>query len=349
MFQPLETTTPSLTTRREQPVRICVTPVKNEAWILDRFIQCNSTWADYIILADQGSTDDTRKIAARYNNVILVENPDPTYSEESRQKLLLKHAREIPGPRFILALDADEILSANWMDSPEWESVLQAPPGTIIRMQWVNIWPDFRHGWIHPKRIPFGFIDDGSPHTGSPIHSPRVPLPPEAPSLSLNDIKVLHLQYTNWERMKSKQRWYQCWERIHYPQKRPITLYRQYHEMDAAILKHRTPLQPEWLQGYLAQGIDMTSVQEAPYYHWDVEILQWLARYGADYFRKVDIWDVDWHALAHLLHMDIPAERLRDPRTMFEKMVFLWLKQTQPDASLISVRLKQQLLALFGW
>ena len=34
---------------------ICLTPVKNEGWILERFLKCTSLWADYIIIADQSS------------------------------------------------------------------------------------------------------------------------------------------------------------------------------------------------------------------------------------------------------------------------------------------------------
>ncbi len=47
----------------EKPLLICLTPIKNEAWILDRFLKCASLWADYIIIADQQSTDSSIEIA----------------------------------------------------------------------------------------------------------------------------------------------------------------------------------------------------------------------------------------------------------------------------------------------
>ena len=56
------------------PKIICLTPVLNEAWILDRFIRCASLWADHIIIADQGSTDGSREIAQRYDKVIFIDN-----------------------------------------------------------------------------------------------------------------------------------------------------------------------------------------------------------------------------------------------------------------------------------
>jgi len=81
-----------------KPTVICLTPIKNESWILDRFIQCASLWADHIIIADQQSTDESRVIAGRYSKVTLIENSSATYSEKERQQLLLEAARKIPGP-----------------------------------------------------------------------------------------------------------------------------------------------------------------------------------------------------------------------------------------------------------
>ncbi len=46
----------------DKPVLICLTPIRNEAWILERFLQCASLWADYIIIGDQNSDDGSREI-----------------------------------------------------------------------------------------------------------------------------------------------------------------------------------------------------------------------------------------------------------------------------------------------
>jgi glycosyltransferase involved in cell wall biosynthesis len=48
-----------------KPTIICLTPVKNEAWLLDRFLQATSLWADFIIIADQMSTDGSQEIAKK--------------------------------------------------------------------------------------------------------------------------------------------------------------------------------------------------------------------------------------------------------------------------------------------
>ena len=49
------------------PLMIVMTPVRNEAWVLPAFLESTSRWADYIIIADQMSTDGSREIARACN------------------------------------------------------------------------------------------------------------------------------------------------------------------------------------------------------------------------------------------------------------------------------------------
>ena len=100
-----------------KPIIICLTPVKNEAWILERFLRCASLWADHIIVADQASEDGSREIAQRFEKVTLIRNESSDYSEAARQRLLIAQPhREIAGPRLLVALDADDCLTANYID-----------------------------------------------------------------------------------------------------------------------------------------------------------------------------------------------------------------------------------------
>lgn len=328
---------------------ICLTPIKDEAWILDRFLTCASLWADHIIVADQGSVDGSREIVQRYPKAILLENTAPAYDEGARQKLLLEAARRIPssGHRILIALDADEILTANWNHCGEWESVRTAVPGTVITFNWVNLRPDLQTCWVPSDELPLGFVDDGSEHFGSTIHSRRVPSPVGAPTLNLRALKVLHYQYTDWARMASKQRWYQCWERINHPHRRAANVYRQYHHMLEVGSKQILLIQPEWLRGYEQAGIDVTSVRRDGTYRWDREILDLLRRYGAATFRRVDIWDVDWASISKSLGRH--DEAITDPRSVIDLMVLAWLKATQSGHTRLHVRLCQWLLRLVGW
>src|SRR3989304_9881587 len=115
----------------KRPKIICLTPVKNEAWILDNFIKCASLWADHIIIADQDSTDDSRKIANKYSNVKLINNPyKGEYNEREVRQVLIEEARKLKGPRVLISLDADEVLSPDFMNSGEWQKVIFSKPGT---------------------------------------------------------------------------------------------------------------------------------------------------------------------------------------------------------------------------
>jgi hypothetical protein len=84
---------------------ICLTPVKCEARILDRFLRCTSLWADVILIADQGSDDGSREIAAHHPKVQLLPYGGADLDEHARTQQLLAAARRVPGPRVLVALD----------------------------------------------------------------------------------------------------------------------------------------------------------------------------------------------------------------------------------------------------
>jgi hypothetical protein len=110
--------------------------------------------------------------------VHLLDNAGTAYDEAQRQALLIEGARRlVPGRRLLIALDADEMLSANWRSSPEWRAVCHAPRHECL-VRWINLRPDLRSCWLTGVHRPFGFLDDGaSRHQGTQIHSARVPPP----------------------------------------------------------------------------------------------------------------------------------------------------------------------------
>ena len=125
-----------------------MTPVRNEAWILNLFLKSTSLWADYIIIADQMSTDGSREIALKYPKVILIDNNSNEYQEADRQKILIDRAREIKGDKILFALDADEVLSANFLQTNDWKRILESNPGDVFLLQWAQICSNFKEYWI---------------------------------------------------------------------------------------------------------------------------------------------------------------------------------------------------------
>lgn len=333
-----------------RPTLICVCPVRNEAWIIKRFVETAALWADHIIIADQGSTDATRGIAASHPKVRIIDNQGVGWDERTRQDLLLRAARELPAPRIIFALDADEVLSANFASSPEWATMLAAPPGTEIYMERGDLYPFCQDIGVFHSPWQFGFSDNGRAHAGIFIHGPRLPHDPHGPKLFLGDIKVLHYQYTDWARMKSKHRRYEVIETVHDPRRSPISIYRQYHHMDS-VNPWRGPIPLEWFSRYVAAGIDMTSANIEGKYGTDREVLEHMEKHGARRFSRQAIWDVDWVALAKV-HGFARPERFADPRTNFEKRVHTWLADSQAPDQIFRLKnriISKYLRSFLGW
>lgn len=325
---------------------VCITPVLNEAWILDRFLRCAAAWADHIVIGDQGSTDGSREIARAHPKVTLVENDMTTYDEGAFRRVLVDAAQRIPGRKVIVALDADEALTANSWRSPEWETLRAATPGTVGYVRLVNVYDGVERCWIPDWDYPFVFVDDGTPYVGDAIHTWRIPSPRLAPRLKLNDVKVMHFATVDWERMKSRQRWYQCFEALNPRGERPAVMYRRYHHMDAP--EGVRPVDPAWIEGYLERGIDITSVRREPRYRWDADVLRLFAEHGGAPFRRVDVWTPDWPARARDWDMD-PATVPTDPRSWIDRMAFAWLARTQGRAGRPWVRAVDRLLRVVGW
>jgi hypothetical protein len=332
------------------PQLVCLTPVKNEAPTLGRFLDAASTWADLIVVADQMSIDGSREIVEAHPKAVLVLNESEEYNEAARQRLLVEEGRRLTsGSRIFIALDADEALTANATEQPEWAEMLAAAPGTVLWMQWVNILPDEPRAWIPPVPKAFGFVDDGSPHQGARIHTPRLPTPPGAPALRMDAVKVLHLQHLDSERMDSKQRWYQMWERLEEPDRRLIQIYRRYHHMDAIDLKDRHPLPEPWLAAYKSRGIDLLEISPAAAHYWDEQVMDLIEKHGVEPFRRLDLWSVDWQSRADALGRPLPEGLRSNPRSQAEKAVFAWLARTQHRAAEPRTRWVQRALRLFGW
>lgn len=324
-----------------EPTVICMTAVKNEAWILERFLKCASLWADHIVVADQGSTDGTREIARGFEKVRLVENPSEEFNEPERQALLIEEARRIPGPRVLMTLDADEVLSADVLESEAWERALRSPPGTVLEFSRIDLWRSPSRyffdtvedtGWWQA----FGFVDDGKEYVGRKMHAERVPQGKDAPRVRLEGVVVLHYQFCDPARTASKHRWYRCYERLEFSERPARKIHRIYDWMDRV----ETPIRPspeEWLEGYRTQGIDMNTIEESDIFWWDWEVLRMFARHGTEPFRGLDVWDPDWEAirrrgLAEGVE-DLPDAPVRDPRGLRHRLG-LWLMRARPPAFL---------------
>jgi hypothetical protein len=313
---------------------ICLTPIKNEAWILDRFLLSASIWADYIIIADQNSSDASREIAKRYPKVILINNSSLNFNEPERQKMLIEEARKISGPKILITLDADEIFTPNCGWSEDWQKMLESPPGTVFKFFWENLCAGMKEKWTTGP-FAWGFMDDNKTmHSGNKIHSPRIPLPENYHSLILKDLKVMHLQYTNQERMQSKHRWYQCYEKIQFPQKNPVEIFRKYHHMYGIPKKDLRPIPTSWVNDYKKKGIHLDVREKEKIFYWDKKIQEYFSEYDTGLFRKLNIWNV------HYLNF-------KNPQNILDKIALFYLSTTQKFSKNIIIVILDKILAKF--
>jgi glycosyltransferase involved in cell wall biosynthesis len=329
-----------------KPKIICLTPVKNEAWILDKFLKSTSLWADHIIISDQGSTDGSLEIAKRFPKVILLKNESlANFNEYLMRKPLFDEARKIDGNKILISLDADEFFTPNCQETIEWETLLSAKSGTMLIFPWINICPNFESYWLATTPGNFGYIDDGIEFTTGTIHTPRSPKPIDHDAVIFNQIKVLHFQYTDWARMKSKQRWYQCFELIN-KVNTPVDICRRYHHMDAIPETDKKPIPREWIHGYADKGIDITSVYKQSLLYWEKQVLDYMSQYGIRYFSHLNIWDVNWVGIAKKWDYPYP-ESYKDPRNKLEKLANRWLIKTQTKGNSFWIIQCGKILKLF--
>lgn len=335
-----------------RPVVACLVPVWNEAWILERFLEQASRWADRIVVADQGSTDGSFEIARRHPKVMLADDVSPTGGDDdaldvfrahrrARQQLL-HAARELPSPRVLVALDADEALTADAWTTAEWSDAVAAPPGTAIRMPWINLLPGCRRAWVPREPIAFGLVDADDGEVGDLLPAQRLPIRSGAPTLDLGTVGVLHFQYLDQPRMRAKQRWYQCLERVEYPDKRPAEIYRQYHHMDAWPSDEMHPVDPASIGDVAPVVVDGGGSID----QWHRRVLELMRDHRPDAFRRVDIWDVDWESEARRLRVD--AEAVPSPSAL-DRLVLRYLRYAQPRRRSPAVRGVSRALRALGW
>jgi hypothetical protein len=175
-----------------------------------------------------------------------------------------------------------------------------------------------------------------------------VPRPDGAPIIEMQEVVVLHFQYVAWERMASKQRWYQAWEHLNHPQQGALQIFRGYNHMYGSWgADEIQPLRPEWLEGYDRAGIDYRSLKVEPVTWWDKEIFKMLDEFGPEHFRKVAIWEKNWDAVGQAL--GARNHKFGDPRSFFERIAHRLLRITQRNRASWGTRAFERMLRQAGW
>lgn len=312
-----------------------MTPVRNEAWVLNAFLKATYLWADYIIIADQMSTDGSREIAMQYEKVILIDNENPEFNEAERQKMLVDRARQIDGDKILFGLDADEIFAANFRETDDWQKILNSVPGDVFWFKWAEIHPN-KSEYHESTYFPWMFHDDGIEPHGNYVrnmHSMRIPYPiDEKQMYYVDDFRVLHLAHLNRLRCNSKARFYTFvdWENN---KRTSIGLSRIYR---GARVKNRLKLLDSMIYRScnfafdLFNEVDTTSSK----FYFDQYIIDRLCRYEMKKLSRLDIWDFE------LLN----DYNLKDPRNILDKLLHSYLRNTKGISNMLVIRALDKVL-----
>ena len=321
------------------PLLICLTATRNYGWVTKAFLKANSQWADYIIIVDQMSTDGTREMCAEYDNVIVIENEDLTYSETVRSMLALNRAREIDGDKILVYLAIDEVLPANWMTTEDGQKILQSQPGDMFLLNWANLLPDKKHYKATFKdnyyRI---FHDDGVSeydNQGRDMHTHCLPWRDGGRETIVKDFPILHFGYYNTEFQTVKQ-WY-YYQMVDYDknQRSIITLSRFYRkDIDNRYEKGDYDNVPEWFWN----DFDIFSLVDLTYVplFWD-EMKRFISEKGISHYAKLNIWDEKF----------LGAMRLNDPRNFLQKLLHAYLNTTSNSGNNVIIRAIDKVLKKF--
>lgn len=330
------------------PIHIVMTPTRNEAWVISAFLESTSRWADYIIFADQMSTDGTRDIILDFSKkhtsrtgraeIVMIDNTNPDFNEAERQSMLVAKAREVAAGRDTLlwGLDADEILAANTFRTEDWRHIIESKPGDVFWFKWAEICPNQKEYWLSPTvYYPWLFHDDGKEPHGNYVrnmHSMRIPYPIEEKQMFyIDDFRILHLAYLNPYRVASKRRFYQFvdWEMNH---RSPIKLSRSYTQ--TKIKEQIEILSADMLYSdFDIFRLTDTKVQKC---YMDEYIVVRLGAHDKREMRKLDIWDKDFTT----------AYGLSDYRLLIDKIIHFWLHITSTHYGNVMVQMIDKTISL---
>lgn len=284
---------------------VALIPARNEEALIGFCVRAAAQFVDAIVFLDDHSEDRTveivRSLAAECRVERILTKDRWVRDEPGDRRRLLQAGREIGGTHF-LSLDADEALTANGLEGGRMRSLLLGlAPGDALEMILICLWRGLgayrldRSVWSWNYKL-VAFADDGASTFDSGfIHTARAPatLQGQRHRLEGYDMGLLHFQFVNWENLKVKQAWYRCLERIRDPAKPTAAINELYAPSTDERELGLRPAPSSWYAGY--PFLD-PSIFQVPDGWRKRQVRGWFEQYGREFFRDLQIWDVDWYA-----------------------------------------------------
>lgn len=328
------------------PKIIVYIPVKNDAWFVREAICHAVVWADHVIVADENSFDGSieiyKELESKFDNLNVIYNrPKFNFTTAEPRNYMLEAVRNFDGCNIIFEMHADEIMSAEILDSDIKNRLRdELKIGSALMLPWLTLWKDpllYRVDnsvWGNNKCW-FAFRDDRNAEFVSPyFHGPRAPDSFLKNRVDADYLRVLHYQFVNISMERSKQALYQVFERNHYPDKNIEYINKIYacafDERNIVLKK----LDDAYIKPWLELGIAIDKTYQINQYNWrDTEVLKNFEKYGVEKYKSLNIWYINWdvkRCLGKELGIDgISEQQICDPRSIGDKMAHSFLMKTQ--------------------
>lgn len=319
--------------KKEKPLLIVLTPVYNEAWILRAFLKATSLWADYIIIADQMSTDGSREfyeqfleeehinLHGRKSKLIVIDNPRKEMHQAATRRLLFEEAKKIDGDKILFTLDADEFLSGDFPSTAGWNTILNSKPGDVFLFKWMNLLADMYRYYFWIPYYWAAHLDDDLLKGEFPdrfIHEWRLPWPKQVNhEYTIEDICFIHFARVNVDRQRNKERFYQVSQSSASNWYSGIGFYRMYHLENS----EKTHIIPEDTYAfYKKNNVDVVSLLDLKDegMHYTSVVLDKFHEKGTRFYKKLDIWDEKF----------IQKYGITDPRGWVDRAMHKYLSAT---------------------
>ncbi len=312
---------------------VALVPARNEGVKIAFCFRALARFVDAIVYLDDCSDDGetlpiVEAIAAECRVERIARKPRWHRDEPGDRNALLQAGREIGGTHFVV-IDADEAFTANCMEGEALRrKILDLNPGDRLAMTWIQLWRGVHQyrfdGSVWTNNIkPIIFCDDGRcAYSSEFIHTPRVPDNLRGRNLKIEGYQfgLLHFQFVNWRNLLLKQAWYRCIERVREPQKPVAEINARYAPSKDETNLGLKPAPVPWLAGY--SFFDAT-VFDAPDRWRENQVLGWFQEHGREFFRELDIWDVDWNSAAALSVQPSTTIRMAEPLDLADSFVAL--------------------------
>jgi glycosyltransferase involved in cell wall biosynthesis/predicted O-methyltransferase YrrM len=278
-------------------------PMKNEERFIETTLRAITPFVDSIVVFDDQSTDASVSIVRKLQKELpieyIIERSDWNYNETVYRQALLDEGRKRGGTHFI-CIDADEIFTSNLLDDNVLrKQILALQPGDKLSLAWIQLWrslDQYRYDdsvWTNNYKI-FAFADDRtSNYDEQKLHLARHPLSLNGNLITINGYVhgLMHLQFVDWPNLLVKQAWYRILEKVMNPAASELQINAKYApSKDETDL--RLTLSPfVWFKHY--SFISQHRFHESDNWR-KTQVLGWFSEYGPEYFKHLDIWDVDW-------------------------------------------------------